>query len=298
MEREIQIQRSLRHANVIQLFFDFRDDKYIYLGMELAEGSLFQRLAEGKLPAPAAAQCFYEVCLALEYLHGRQVMHRDIKPENILLDSAGRAKLADFGWSNLSSGPRMTFCGTPEYLAPEMILGRTQSDGLDMWEAGVLLYEMLTGRTPFGAETEQEMCRHILKLDIRFPQDLDPDAQDLITKLCKLSAEDRISAKEAKEHPFIAKQQGLAMSAERPSVMARVLRQNKEKLQGELAQILQSKCAAEQDLFTVGQMLEKMHEELKEEHRLLESAQQRNAQLRAREAHQLQVLQDWENATH
>jgi serine/threonine protein kinase len=159
MEREIKIQQKLEHPHIVKFYCDFRDDSHIYLGMELSEGGgMFNSLSEHKkFSLKASAQYFYETCDALEYLHTlpQKIIHRDIKPENILFDKGGHVKLADFGWSNMMQGndSRATFCGTPDYLAPEMIRGEGHNESLDMWEMGVLLYEMVTGKSPFGASS-------------------------------------------------------------------------------------------------------------------------------------------------
>ncbi|CAE7878184.1 aurK, partial [Symbiodinium microadriaticum] len=168
MQREITIMRSLRHQNIVELHFSFEDDSHIFLGMEFAEGGgMFDLLSKvGKFTLDLAAQHFYEVCDALHYLHNRdpKIIHRDIKPENILLDKGMHAKLADFGWSNVMENVsyRATFCGTPDYLAPEMILGEGHNESLDMWEMGVLLYEMVVGRSPFGGTSQNDTCKNIL----------------------------------------------------------------------------------------------------------------------------------------
>ena len=100
-----------------------------------------------------AAQYLREVIAAVKYLHSMDppIIHRDIKPENILLDAEGAVKVADFGWSNFFNEnlTRMTYCGTPEYLAPEMITQSGHDKSLDIWNLGVLLFELLTGNPPF-----------------------------------------------------------------------------------------------------------------------------------------------------
>mmetsp|Transcript_120833 Transcript_120833/g.337169 ORF Transcript_120833/g.337169 Transcript_120833/m.337169 type:complete len:419 (-) Transcript_120833:42-1298(-) len=261
MDREIGILRSLRHPFIVQLHFDFRDDSHVYLGMEFAEGGgMFDLLSKsGKFSNEIAAQYFYEVCDALEYLHTlpEKIIHRDIKPENILLDKEGHVKLADFGWSNYmekNAGSRATFCGTPDYLAPEMIRGEGHNESLDMWEMGVLLYEMTVGKSPFGASSQEATCRLILRCELRFPSGMNPDAQDLITNLCKLRPEERLTASQAKRHAFVTKFYGRPTEVvkeetlHRPSVEARALRQNKGKLESELNELLQDLVSKDREL--------------------------------------------------
>lgn len=114
---------------------------------------------------PTAAQYIREVALAVEYLHNKEppIIHRDIKPENILLDEQWRAKLCDFGWSNFFNEDlsRKTYCGTLDYLAPEMIKKAGHNTNIDIWNLGVLLYELLTGKAPFQATNQQELFQKI-----------------------------------------------------------------------------------------------------------------------------------------
>merc|ERR1712232_1084189 len=187
-------------------------------------------------------------------------IHRDIKPENILFDKDGHVKLADFGWSSRikNAAMRTTFYGTPDYLAPEMVKGYVggcpcyHNESLDMWQMGVLLYEMLVGKSPFGASTQDQTFRLILRGNMRFPRDTDSDAKDLVLALCQQRPENRLTAAQAKEHAFVTKLFGGPVLAEpteeelnRPSVMVRYLKPQIEMLQGEKLMILQAKSQLE-----------------------------------------------------
>ena len=125
LKREVRIMYSLNHPNIIKLYNHFEDEKNVYLILELAEeGNLFQRLCKFKsFDERTAAQYLREIALAVQYLHSLDppIIHRDIKPENIFLDIHGKGKLGDFGWSSVYDSERCTYCGTLEYLAPEMI---------------------------------------------------------------------------------------------------------------------------------------------------------------------------------
>jgi aurora kinase len=296
MDREIGILRSLRHPRIVELFFDLRDSEHVYLGMELAEGGgMFDLLSRsGRFCNELAAQYFYEVCDALRYLHSlpEKVIHRDIKPENILLDKEGHVKLADFGWSNVIEGSsrRATFCGTPDYLAPEMIRGEGHDESLDMWEMGVLLYEMLVGRSPFGASKQETTCRNILQVSIKFPDNIDPDAKDLVLKLCRLRPQERLTAGQAMEHPFVAKyfdRPAAADETEAPESLQRIRGPDQESLQGEMILMLQAKSVTEQKLLYVTEELAVKHEELKREQRLRREAEGRFQELKDREKSRL-----------
>jgi len=146
--------------------------------------------------------------LALEYLHSRDppIIHRDIKPENLLLDKEGRdgrIKVADFGWSNFFNAERtrMTYCGTLDYLAPEMINQQGHTTSLDLWNLGVLLFELLTGSAPFQAPTQAAMFEKILKVRVAFPKNFPPLAKDLISRLLRAIPDERLSLIEVMNHP-------------------------------------------------------------------------------------------------
>lgn len=152
LENEINILAKCYHPNIIQLEACFEDQGYIYLIMELAnEGNLFHMIRKlKKLSETQTAKYMKQIVSAFEYLHSMspKILHRDIKPENVLIKN-DQVKIADFGWSNLSDDFRNTYCGTPDYLSPEMILGSGHDEKLDIWTLGVLMFEMLSGRTPF-----------------------------------------------------------------------------------------------------------------------------------------------------
>ncbi|KAG8885041.1 hypothetical protein FRB98_002041 [Tulasnella sp. 332] len=152
-----------------------------------------------------------ELLLALEHLHDFNVVYRDLKPENILLDYTGHIALCDFGLCklNMSENEKTnTFCGTPEYLAPEILLGSGYTKTVDWWTLGVLLYEMLTGLPPYYDENTNDMYRKILNDPLRFGEEVGPDARDLLTKLLTRNPAQRLGvdgADEIKRHPFFSK---------------------------------------------------------------------------------------------
>ncbi|OMJ82312.1 hypothetical protein SteCoe_17027 [Stentor coeruleus] len=229
LRREIRIMYSLNHPHIVKLYNHFEDDDNFYLVLELAEGgTVFQKLAKFKsFDEAAAAQYMREVILAVEYLHSRDppIIHRDIKPENLLLDKEGRdgrIKLADFGWSNFFNPDRsrMTYCGTLDYLAPEMINQQGHSTNLDLWNLGVLLFEFLTGGAPFQASNQAAMFEKILKVRITFPKNFPPLAKDLITKLLKANPSERIQLVEIMNHPWMQTHQPI-----RPTMTQQVIKE-------------------------------------------------------------------------
>ena len=153
-----------------------------------------------------AAQYLREVISACQYLHSLDppIIHRDIKPENILLDGDGAVKLADFGWSNFfnETRQRLTYCGTPEYLAPEMIKQSGHDKSLDIWNLGVLLFELLTGNPPFEGASQSQLFDNILNFRVKWPKGFSGVAKDLISKLLKTNPAQRLKLDEICNHPF------------------------------------------------------------------------------------------------
>ena len=163
---EVKIMSSLSESgHIIKLYDHFEDEKNLYLVMELAkQGTLMDWLNKfGRLKEKTAVKIMRDVVLAVEFLHSKNIIHRDLKPENILIDANGRAKLADFGWSSKLSDNndrRKTFCGTPDYISPEMIEGKEYDNTIDIWCLGVMLFEMLNGVPPF---TPLDSCEPNMK---------------------------------------------------------------------------------------------------------------------------------------
>ena len=207
--REIEIMYKLDHPHIIKLYSHFEDDEDFCLIMQIAsKGQLYSIIKRLKrLDQRTAAQYMREVISAIKYLHTRNppIIHRDIKPENILLDQEGRCKLADFGWSNFDVGDKFrdTYCGTPEYLAPEMITKSGHNESVDIWALGVLLFEMLTGRTPFNFTGDRiQLFNNIKTLRIVWTDDFPQLAKDLIGKILRLNPKDRLTLDEIINHQW------------------------------------------------------------------------------------------------
>jgi serine/threonine protein kinase len=213
LKNEISIFARCNHENIIRLYGAFEDANYIYMIMELANDSnLFNKLKKSKkFSEKVTYEYLKDIIQALVYLHSQNpvILHRDLKPENILIHD-GRCKLSDFGWSNVDAEFRNTFCGTPDYLAPEMILGSGHTEKLDIWTIGILMYELLHGKPPFSPKEKVEDGRmmqkliekNILKGEIEFVEGLSPEAQDCIRTLLNPQEALRPHAKEILEHPF------------------------------------------------------------------------------------------------
>lgn len=209
MNREIEIMYKLNHPHIIKLINHFEDDDSFYLVMNFAhKGQLYTHLKRaGRFDQRTAAQFIRDTIKSLQFLHSFNppIIHRDIKPENILLDENNRVKLADFGWSNYfdeSPGQkqRTTYCGTPEYLAPEMLLKQGHNTSVDIWSIGILLFELLNGSSPFVGSSQEELFNNIRKYKIGWTRDFPPLAKSLVLNILKPNPKDRPSLEEILNH--------------------------------------------------------------------------------------------------
>ena len=150
---EIDIHRRIIHENIIQLYSYHETDTHLFLINEYApKGSLYQLIRRNKgMDERTAFKYFIQTAAAIYFLHSNELVHRDIKPENLLLDENNNIKLCDFGWcvQIFDDEPRKTFCGTYEYMAPEIIKEEYYDKSIDIWSLGILLYELLLGYSPF-----------------------------------------------------------------------------------------------------------------------------------------------------
>lgn len=159
IERDIMLQ--ITHPFVVKLHYAFQSPESLYFVTDFLNGGelFFHMCNEIRFSEERARFYAAEIILALEHLHQHNIIYRDLKPENVLLDSEGHLKLTDFGLSKVkmsNDGLTSTFCGTPEYLAPEVIIGEGHSYGVDLWSLGMLLYEMISGINPFKIQAMQE----------------------------------------------------------------------------------------------------------------------------------------------
>lgn len=237
---EIKIMRSMTHENIIRYQTHFEDKEYIFLLLELADkGHLFSKLKKkGIFNEQEAAKIMFETLKAVSYLHNQEppIIHRDIKPENILF-VGNTVKLADFGWSNTRDIIRSTYCGTRDYLAPEMLLKKGHDEKLDIWTLGVLMYEICTGKTPFSptgvnkrpdaVRTELENC--ILKAEPKFPNFLSMNGRDLIQQFLKKNPKDRPTCCESLKHPWF-RTNGFRYNSEKERVLYNIISKSKKQL--------------------------------------------------------------------
>ncbi|KAK4687841.1 hypothetical protein P7C73_g2291, partial [Tremellales sp. Uapishka_1] len=209
VRREIEIQQNLRHPNILRLYSYFHDDKRIFLVLEYAaRGEMYKIMSKiGKFDEKRASRYIAQMADALSYLHRKHVIHRDIKPENLLLDLNGKLKIADFGWSvHAPSDRRTTLCGTLDYLPPEMVEKKEHNARVDHWALGVLTYEFIVGSPPFeDFNGHQATYKRIVKVDMKIPDTISPEAADLIRKLLKYDPQERLALSEVLVHPWIKK---------------------------------------------------------------------------------------------
>jgi len=214
LANEIDILGSIHHPNVVNMRAIFDTEDILFIVMELMEGGeLYEEIVKRKtFTEKDAAEITRQLCEALSYLHDRGIVHRDLKLENLLLKKKNslEIKLADFGLSKLYSGQALqTACGTPFYVAPDVLLGTGYGPAVDMWSVGVLIYVLLSGRLPFAADSDAELFRLIIAGNLvwKSPQfdTVSAEAKDLIQKLIVVEPDDRWTAKQALEHPWIKK---------------------------------------------------------------------------------------------
>ena len=182
-ERELLSQ--LRHPFIVQYKAAFQDQHFLYMVLEYVQGGeLYSVLArEGFVEEHDAKVYACEVLSALAYLHSQHIVYRDLKPENVLLTSSGHVKLSDFGFAKVVTERTYTLCGTPEYLAPEIINREGHNEQCDWWALGVLLHEMVLGQAPFQASSPFELYEQILTKEVQLPDQVPFATRQLITQL-------------------------------------------------------------------------------------------------------------------
>ncbi|XP_014993155.1 ribosomal protein S6 kinase alpha-2 isoform X1 [Macaca nemestrina] len=210
MERDILAE--VNHPFIVKLHYAFQTEGKLYLILDfLRGGDLFTRLSKEVMFTEEDVKFYLaELALALDHLHGLGIIYRDLKPENILLDEEGHIKITDFGLSKeaIDHDKRAySFCGTIEYMAPEVVNRRGHTQSADWWSFGVLMFEMLTGSLPFQGKDRKETMALILKAKLGMPQFLSGEAQSLLRALFKRNPCNRLGAgidgvEEIKRHPF------------------------------------------------------------------------------------------------
>ncbi|CAG8604652.1 8198_t:CDS:2 [Funneliformis caledonium] len=182
---EKHILEQVQHPFLVNLWGTFQDSTNLYMVMDyVVGGELFSILRKSqRFPDHVAKFYAAEVVLAFEYLHSKDIIYRDLKPENLLLDRNGHIKITDFGFAKYVPDITWTLCGTPDYLAPEIIQSKGYGKAVDWYSLGVLIFEMLAGYPPFYDEDHMRLYEKILSGRIKYPSSFDPIAKDLLKRL-------------------------------------------------------------------------------------------------------------------
>ena len=210
IHEEINIHSKLSHQNIIKLYNIYEDEETINIIMEYApKGNLYHLIKQEKngFSEHKAFEYFIQILNAVYYLHSNNIIHRDIKPENILISADNKLKLCDFGWAKeLTLENRSTFCGTMEYMAPEIVGSENYDYSVDIWSLGILLYELLFGHSPFKANTTNNIIQNIKSHELNYDnKNLSNSCKDLIQKLLEMNPQKRLKLKDILEHSFIKK---------------------------------------------------------------------------------------------
>ncbi|KAJ0009656.1 hypothetical protein NQD34_001358 [Periophthalmus magnuspinnatus] len=184
VHNEKEVLSEVTHPFLISLFWTHHDERFLYMLLDYVPGGeLFSYLrSRGRFSNSAGLFYTSEIVCAIEYLHAKDIVYRDLKPENILLDAQGHIRLTDFGFAKKLSDRTWTLCGTPEYLAPEVIQSKGHGRAVNWWALGILVFEMLAGYPPFFDDNPFGIYQKILAGKLEFPRHLDFYVKDLIKK--------------------------------------------------------------------------------------------------------------------
>ena len=205
---EKAVFQAIRHPLIVDFYGTCQDPKKLYLVMEFVQGGeLLSLLARrGALSTTEARFYAAEVTSVFTYLHTQGVIYRDLKPENVLISRSGHIKLTDFGCSKRLKPEEKAFsiCGTPQFLAPEILMRRGHDSAVDWWTLGIFLHELLSGVSPFAGESAYETYSNIISKVYVPPKEADEVAQDLLTGLLSKDPDTRLVGEKVKDHAFFA----------------------------------------------------------------------------------------------
>ncbi|CAD8095218.1 unnamed protein product [Paramecium sonneborni] len=198
LEREVDILNQIKHPNIINLYHTYENDKQIFLIMEYSapinletfmKGRPFKRLNEDE-----AKILFRQIADAVSYMHQLNISHRDLKFENLLIDyNTRKVKIIDFGYSIKIDGKQVCSCGTPQYMAPELVKKSTYDESVDVWACGVILYKILTGVFPFRGNSEKDLYRKICLGKLEYPSFVSNSSRQLVSSMLRVEPNERIS---------------------------------------------------------------------------------------------------------
>jgi len=210
---EKRILQKVQHPFIVQLHYAFQTDDKLYMVLDFVNGGelFFHLKREGRFPENRVKFYVAQITSALAHLHSLDIVYRDLKPENILLDGDGNVRITDFGLSKelTRDDTTNTFCGTPEYISPELLKGVGHGFAVDWWSLGTLMYEMLVGLPPFYSENTNIMYQKILSSELVFPSFVSREAQALLTGLLTRDVDKRLGSgpngsSDVKSHHFFA----------------------------------------------------------------------------------------------
>ena len=209
-ERDLMVK--INCPFIVNIKFAFQDDFKLYIITEFMQGGemFFHLHKEKKFSNEKTRFYIIELVLAIEFLHKNNMLYRDLKPENIMIDSNGHIKLTDFGLSKMvtkSKEKAFTICGTPQYLAPEILSDDGYDNSVDWWSLGCVMYEMLVGKAPFRIPKGSYLTADLYKKKITIPDYVTPEAKDLISQLLVPNPKNRLGhgkdgAQKIKDHPY------------------------------------------------------------------------------------------------
>ncbi|KAJ3346557.1 camp-dependent protein kinase catalytic subunit [Entophlyctis luteolus] len=209
---EKAILSKIKHNFIVDLYFTFQDTYYLYMIIEYIDGGdLFSYLRKVQKFGEEDGR-FYtcEVLVALQFIHSHNIVYRDLKPENILLDTTGHIKLADFGFAKVVTSTTNSFCGTPDYIAREIVRNRAYTKAVDWWSFGVLIFELVSGKTPFGDDSSEQIYENITEMRIKWHPMIKGACKELVRKLLEPDPSKRLGSGEAdgneiRAHTFYSK---------------------------------------------------------------------------------------------
>ncbi|XP_055336516.1 cAMP-dependent protein kinase catalytic subunit 1-like [Paramacrobiotus metropolitanus] len=219
---EKQVLYSIRFPFCVNMAYHFQDNANLYMCLEfISGGELFSHLRNfGKFPEPQAKFYAAQVIMGFEYLHSLDLVYRDLKPENLLLDNHGYIRITDFGFAKRIKSRTWTLCGTPDYLAPEIILSKGYNRAVDWWAVGVLIYEMSAGLPPFMSDQPIQTYNKIVSGKVKYPTHFSPDLKDVVKNILQVDVTKRFGnlkggANDIKNHPFFAETDWMALYGKR-----------------------------------------------------------------------------------
>ena len=207
-ENEITIMKTLRHDNILQLQYSYNLDKdYMYLVLEYCNTDLSKYIKEHTcLETDKYSDVFKQITKGINYLHSLNIVHRDLKPHNILLKK-DTIKICDFGFSCYTKDIDDKICGSPFYMAPEMLYQKSYDDKIDLWSLGIILFQMIQGEVPYISTTVKELKSELASICFKsaLKKYIQPECKDLLLQMLQIEPKERIEWDKFFDHPWITR---------------------------------------------------------------------------------------------